>query len=135
LAGGGVRGGQVYGSSDRTAAYPSTNPVSPADVAATIYHCLGIDPLAPVTDQQGRPLVLATGKPIHAVLGQGGRPCPGARSPRQRRGQSTPSSYFSSTTSAPHSRPGFSSTFRTPADRYRCPAAVNARSVHRMTDV
>jgi hypothetical protein len=69
LAGGGVRGGQVYGSSDRSAAYPSTNPVSPADVAATIYHCLGIDPRAHVTDQQGRPLVVGTGSPIHALLG------------------------------------------------------------------
>jgi hypothetical protein len=69
LAGGGIRGGQVYGSSDRSAAYPSTNPVSPADVAATIYHCLGIDPLAHVTDQQGRPFVVSTGKPIRAVLG------------------------------------------------------------------
>jgi hypothetical protein len=69
LAGGGVRGGQVYGSSDRTAAYPSTNPVSPADLAATIYHCLGIDPRAHVTDQQGRPLVVAAGNPLHALLG------------------------------------------------------------------
>jgi Protein of unknown function (DUF1501) len=69
LAGGGVRGGQVYGSSDRSAAYPSTNPVSPADVAATIYHCLGIDPRAQITDQQSRPFVVSTGKPIHAVLG------------------------------------------------------------------
>jgi hypothetical protein len=69
LAGGGVRGGQVYGASDRSAAYPSTNPVSPADVAATIYHCLGIDPRAHVTDQQGRPFVVSSGKPIHAVLG------------------------------------------------------------------
>jgi len=69
MAGGGVRGGQVYGSSDRSAAYPSTNPVSPADVAATIYHCLGIDPGAHVTDQQGRPFVVGTGKPIQALLG------------------------------------------------------------------
>lgn len=68
LAGGGVRGGQVYGSSDRTAAYPSTNPVSPADVAATIYHCLGIDSRAHVTDQQGRPLVVCTGNPIQPLL-------------------------------------------------------------------
>ncbi len=44
MAGAGIRGGQVYGSSDRSAAYPSTNPVSPQDVGATIYHCLGIDP-------------------------------------------------------------------------------------------
>jgi hypothetical protein len=69
LAGAGIRGGQVYGSSDRSAAYPSTNPVSPADVAATIYHCLGIDPAVHVTDQQGRPFVVSTGKPIQAVLG------------------------------------------------------------------
>jgi hypothetical protein len=68
MAGGGVRGGQVYGSSDRSAAYPSTNPVSPADVAATIYHCLGIDPHVPLADQQGRPLVLSMGKPIQAVV-------------------------------------------------------------------
>jgi hypothetical protein len=69
MAGGGVRGGQVYGSSDRTAAYPSTNPVSPADVAATIYHCLGIDPRAHITDQEGRPLVIGTGQPLHSLLG------------------------------------------------------------------
>lgn len=69
LAGGGVRGGQVFGSSDRSAAYPSTNPVSPADIAATIYHCLGIDPQTQTTDQQGRPLVLSAGKPLHALLG------------------------------------------------------------------
>jgi hypothetical protein len=69
LAGGGVRGGQVYGSSDRAAAYPSTNPVSPADIAATIYHCLGIDSRAHITDQQGRPFVVCTGKPVPALLG------------------------------------------------------------------
>jgi hypothetical protein len=68
MAGGGIRGGQVYGSSDRFAAYPSTNPVSPADIAATIYHCLGIDPRAHVTDQQGRPLVVSGGTPIQALL-------------------------------------------------------------------
>jgi hypothetical protein len=68
MAGGGVRGGQVYGASDRSAAYPSTNPVSPGDVAATIYHCLGIDPRTHVTDQQGRPFVISEGKPIGALL-------------------------------------------------------------------
>jgi hypothetical protein len=69
LAGGGIRGGQVHGSSDRTAAYPSTNPVSPADITATIYHCLGIDPHAHITDQEGRPLIVGTGAPIRALLG------------------------------------------------------------------
>lgn len=69
MAGGGIRGGQVYGSSDRSAAYPSTNPVSPADIAATIYHCLGIAPRADLTDQQGRPLVVSTGNPVLPLLG------------------------------------------------------------------
>jgi hypothetical protein len=68
LAGGGIRGGQVYGSSDRSAAYPSTGQVSPADVAATIYHCLGIDPRTHTQDQQGRPLVVSAGTPLRALL-------------------------------------------------------------------
>src|SRR5262249_44913030 len=55
LAGGGVRGGQVYGASDRHAAYPVTAPVSPADLAATLYHALGIDLRTLVRDQVGRP--------------------------------------------------------------------------------
>jgi hypothetical protein len=69
LAGAGVRGGAVYGSSDRSAAYPSTNPVSPGDIAATIYHLLGIDPHQSITDQQGRPITISAGKLIHSVLG------------------------------------------------------------------
>jgi hypothetical protein len=69
LAGGGVRGGQVYGSSDRSGAYPSTNPVSPTDIAVTIYRCLGIDPHTQMMDQQGRPFILGDGKPLHSLLG------------------------------------------------------------------
>ncbi|HLN29840.1 MAG TPA: DUF1501 domain-containing protein [Gemmataceae bacterium] len=69
MAGAGIRGGQVYGSSDRNAAYPSTNPVSPGDLAAGIFHSLGIDPRAQVRDQQGRPLIVSAGNPIHALLG------------------------------------------------------------------
>lgn len=68
LAGGGVRGGRILGSSDRSAAYPAEHQVSPADIAATIYHCLGIDPRAHVIDQQGRPLVVNAGTPMHAIL-------------------------------------------------------------------
>ncbi|HJT35531.1 MAG TPA: DUF1501 domain-containing protein [Pirellulales bacterium] len=69
LAGAGVHGGQVIGSSDRNAAYPASQPVSPADMAATIYHCLGIDHRAHVTDQQGRPLAIAQGEPVYALFG------------------------------------------------------------------
>jgi hypothetical protein len=69
LAGGGIRGGQVYGTSDKTAAFPSTNPVAPADLAATIFHALGIDPRSHITDQQGRPFVACTGAPILGLFG------------------------------------------------------------------
>ncbi|HEV3344784.1 MAG TPA: DUF1501 domain-containing protein [Pirellulales bacterium] len=69
MAGGGVRPGQVYGSSDRNAAYPASQPVSPADMAATIYHCLGIDPRSQVADQQGRPLHITLGEPVRGILG------------------------------------------------------------------
>ena len=55
LAGGGIRGGQVYGSSDKIAAYPKDNPVSPEDFLATIYQALGLAPEAEVPDREGRP--------------------------------------------------------------------------------
>ncbi len=50
LAGAGVSGGQVYGASDRWAAYPSRDPVSPDDLGATILHALGIDPAIEIVD-------------------------------------------------------------------------------------
>jgi hypothetical protein len=68
LAGGGVKGGMVYGSSDRFAAEPATHPTPPADLAATIYHLLGVDPRAEIHDRLGRPLTLCEGKVIDAVL-------------------------------------------------------------------
>src|SRR5262249_6046505 len=42
LAGGGIRGGQVYGATDKQAAYVKDNPVSPEDLLATIYHAMGV---------------------------------------------------------------------------------------------
>src|SRR5438105_2934571 len=48
LAGGGIRGGQVYGSSDKIAAFPKDNPVSPEDFLATIYHAFGLPPDAEI---------------------------------------------------------------------------------------
>jgi hypothetical protein len=68
LAGGGVRGGQVYGASDRTAAYPQSAPVSPSDLAATVYHALGIASTTPVRDHLGRPLPLSTGVPLAGLF-------------------------------------------------------------------
>ncbi len=69
FAGGGVVPGAVHGSSDRIGAYPSTDPVSPDDIAATMFWALGIDPATEVTDTLGRPLPIAAGKPITAIFG------------------------------------------------------------------
>jgi hypothetical protein len=68
FAGAGIRGGQVYGSSDQSAAYPKDNPVRPGDVVATIYHCLGVDHHGELPDQFGRPLRFCDGEPIRALL-------------------------------------------------------------------
>ena len=64
MGGAGIQGGAVYGRSDAHAAYPADDPVSPEDVAATIYYALGIDPKSQITDPQGRPHSLALGKPL-----------------------------------------------------------------------
>jgi len=64
LAGGGVRGGQVYGASDRWGAYPSLNPVGPDDLGATILHALGVDPATEIPDPIGRPMRINSGSPI-----------------------------------------------------------------------
>jgi hypothetical protein len=69
LAGGGIRGGQVFGASDRIAAFPATPPVSPSDLAATIYDRLGIRLETQLRDNQGRPLPLCTGKPLTTIYG------------------------------------------------------------------
>jgi hypothetical protein len=68
LAGAGIGGGQVHGASDRWAAYPSTAPVSPSDIAATIYHALGIDLHTPLHDPVGRPVPLCTGTPLTGLF-------------------------------------------------------------------
>ena len=68
LMGGGIRGGQVYGLSDKIAGYPENDPVTPADLTATIYHCLGVDPHTEVLDQNDRPMRLSEGKPIAALI-------------------------------------------------------------------
>ena len=69
LAGGGIRGGAVYGASDASAAFPASDAVTPEDVAATVYHALGLDPESEVRDLENRPHALALGRPIHALFG------------------------------------------------------------------
>lgn len=61
LAGAGVRGGTAYGRSDRDAAYPVEKPVSPEDLACTVYHALGIDPHGFIPDRQDRPTAIVEG--------------------------------------------------------------------------
>ena len=68
FAGGGVRGGQVLGASDRNAAYPATAPVYPGDLAATIYHALGVDLDTEIRDRLGRPLRLVKRQAIAGTI-------------------------------------------------------------------
>jgi uncharacterized protein (DUF1501 family) len=69
LAGGGIQGGQAFGSSDRRAEYPADNPVAPEDIAKTLFYSMGIDDLY-ATDRQGRPFsLMEEGTPITALLG------------------------------------------------------------------
>lgn len=69
FAGAGVRGGNVYGASDAQAAYVKDKPVSTADICATIYRSLGIDPDSTVPDRGGRPVGVAQGgRPIMDIL-------------------------------------------------------------------
>jgi len=68
LAGGGIRGGQVHGRSDAHAAYPLDGAVAPADLAATIFHCLGYEPDTEFHDPLGRPLPITRGHVLHQLL-------------------------------------------------------------------
>jgi arylsulfatase A-like enzyme len=68
LAGAGVRGGSVYGASDRDGGFPADKPVTPADLAATVLHLLGVPAEMELRDRTGRPLPACTGKPVLGLL-------------------------------------------------------------------
>src|SRR5262249_10199194 len=68
LAGGGVRGGQVYGASDRIGAQPRDGRVLPHDLTATIFHCLGHEPHSEFHDALGRPHPISRGDVIRQIL-------------------------------------------------------------------
>lgn len=68
LAGGGFKGGFVYGKSDKHAAYPHENPVAPADLVATVYHALGVPERQVLHDVGGRPHFVRPGKAIGELL-------------------------------------------------------------------
>ncbi len=67
LAGGGIKAGYIHGASDRIGARPSLNPVTPADIIATIYRCLGISADQELRDRLGRPITLV---PWGNVIGE-----------------------------------------------------------------
>ncbi|MFP6650288.1 MAG: DUF1501 domain-containing protein, partial [Pirellulaceae bacterium] len=68
LAGGGVQGGRVIGSSDRNGAYPASDPQTPENFAATIYQALGIPRHATWQDLQGRPYHVYQADPIPGLV-------------------------------------------------------------------
>jgi uncharacterized protein (DUF1501 family) len=69
FAGAGTRGGQVIGASDNIGAEPSDSRVTPKDLAATLYHFLGIDPFQDYFSREGRPFkVLDTGQVIEQLV-------------------------------------------------------------------
>ncbi len=68
MAGGGIRGGQIYGASDQHAAYPALNPVNPIDLAATVYDLMGVPSNLELTDIEGRPFVICPGNPIQDLM-------------------------------------------------------------------
>ena len=68
LAGGGVQGGRVIGSSDKIGGFPRSDPHTPEDFAATIYNALGLPPTVAWRDPQDRPHFVYHGEPITALL-------------------------------------------------------------------
>lgn len=68
MAGGGAAAGVVHGASDRSAAYPTAQPHDPADLAATVYHLLGVPAETQVHDATGRPHTLVIGNKIDPIL-------------------------------------------------------------------
>ena len=68
LAGGGVKRGAVCGASDRNGSYPENRPIRLGELAATMYHLMGIDPATEVHDMTGRPFPIADGEPLTEML-------------------------------------------------------------------
>ncbi len=68
LAGGGIRPGLVHGASTPDGSAVAEDPVSPGDLAATLYHCLGISPNTELHDQESRPMPLTSGRVLTELL-------------------------------------------------------------------
>jgi hypothetical protein len=68
LAGGGIQGGQVIGASDRIGGQPKDGRVTPRDLAATIFHRLGIRPETEIHDALGRPVPVSRGEVLRPII-------------------------------------------------------------------
>ena len=70
MAGGGMRHGQVIGSTEKDGGHIKSRPVTPADIAATVYHHMGVPLDATYTDDRGRPhyIVQENGRPIRELI-------------------------------------------------------------------
>jgi hypothetical protein len=68
VAGGGVKRGAIVGASDQHAAFPMTDPIGPWDLAATMYHLLGVPSKTHLVDRSGRPYSLTPGRVITDLL-------------------------------------------------------------------
>ena len=69
LGGGGLKGGQIVGSTDRLGERPKDRPLTPQDIHQTIYHVLGVDPKTTFLDHSGRPVpAVDGGEPIRELL-------------------------------------------------------------------
>ena len=68
MAGAGLNGGQVYGASDASGAYPARDRVTPPEFTATLLHLLGISHEAMFPDRTGRPLRATEGDPLWSLL-------------------------------------------------------------------
>lgn len=68
LAGGGIKGGYVYGASDKLGAFVDGDLVTPADLAATVFDRFGVDPATKIHDASGRPYRLSEGQPVRELF-------------------------------------------------------------------
>ena len=68
LAGAGIGRGAVYGASDKTGGYPSLNPVTPADLTATMFASLGVDPAGHFADATNKPTPITAGRPVTGLF-------------------------------------------------------------------
>lgn len=68
MAGGGIKGGHIYGASDKIGAYPTLGQARPEDISATMFHMLGIHPDTEIRDKLNRPMPVSRGEVIQDII-------------------------------------------------------------------